>query len=80
MDAHFNLIGPVDELTLTVYNRAEVDDETEGEISNEGYVTFEKEKIDGLVFIVKVTKREAYIGKFIHFTLLASTKEGNVRL
>jgi hypothetical protein len=79
-DVHFNLIGPVDELALSVYNHAEVDENTEGEISTDGYITFTKENIDGLNFIAKVQKREAYIGKYIHFTILVSTKDGNVRL
>lgn len=79
-DVHFNLIGPVDELSLTVFNRAEVDESSEGEISTDGYITFTKEDIDGLHFVVKVQKREAYISKYIHFTILISTKDGNVRL
>lgn len=79
-DAHFNLIGPVDELTLSVFNRLEVDEASEGEVSTDGYITFAKDSIEGLNFIVKVQKREAYLNKYIHFTLLVSTKDGNVRL
>ncbi len=44
-DVHFNLIGPVDELTLSVYNHDEIDENTEGEISTDGYITFTKENI-----------------------------------
>jgi hypothetical protein len=55
------LIAPVDELTLTVYNRADADENTEGEISTDGYITFSKESIDGLNFVVKVQKREQYL-------------------
>lgn len=30
--------------------------------------------------MVKVEKREEFLKKYIHFTLLVSTQEGNVRL
>lgn len=53
-DVHFNLIAPVDELSLSVYNHEEADEKTEGEISTDGYITFTKENIEGLAFIVKV--------------------------
>lgn len=79
-DAHFNLIAPVNELTLTVYNKEEIKEGAEGEVSTDGYITFAKDSLDGLEFVVSVSKREGFLDKYIHFTLLVSTKEGNVRL
>ena len=78
-DVNFNLIGPVNELQLAVFNSQEPT-EGEGEISTDGYISVKKEDIHGLTFVVAVQKREAFLSKFIHFTLIVSTKEGNIRL
>jgi|JI9StandDraft_2_1071091.scaffolds.fasta_scaffold161726_2 hypothetical protein len=81
-DVNFNLIGPVNELNLVVMNdeRWTDDNRGEGEASTEGYLSFKKEDISSLNFVIKVEKKEEFLKKYIHFTLLVSTKEGNVRL
>jgi hypothetical protein len=46
----------------------------------EGFVSFRKDELESTSFFVRVQKREEYRKKFVHFTLIASTKEGNLRL
>ena len=46
----------------------------------EGYVSYDKADLKETSFVVKVLKREEYRKKYVHFTLIASTKEGNLRL
>lgn len=46
----------------------------------DGYVAFEKEDLKSNFFVIKVEKREEYRKKYVHFTLIASTKEANLRL
>lgn len=49
-------------------------------LSTDGYVSYKKDDINSLNFLIKVEKREQFLKKYIHFTVLASTMEGNVRL
>ena len=52
----------------------------EGRVSTDGYLSFDKDEINSLDFVIKVEKREEFSKKFIHFTLIATTKDGNMRL
>lgn len=56
------------------------DNTEESAVSTDGYLTFAKDSIDSLHFMVKVEKREEFLKKAVHFTLLVSTREGNIRL
>ena len=76
------MIGPVNELNLIVKNGEKWTDSNkgEGEVSTDGYVSVSKDDIESLNFVIRVEKREEYLKKYIHFTLIVTTKEGNVRL
>lgn len=81
-DVSFNLIAPVNELVLNVVNKQKVtkQDQDSAEVSSDGYIKFAKADINDLVFQIKVEKRAEYRNKYVHFTLIASTKEANLRL
>ena len=53
---------------------------TDSTYSLEGFLCFGKEDINSNDFVIKVQKREEYHKKYVHFTLIASTKTGNLRL
>ena len=76
------MIGPCNELALQVKNGEKwtEDNKGDGELSTDGYITFTEDNIESLHFVIKVEKREEYMKKAAHFTLLVSTKEANVRL
>lgn len=81
-DVTFNLIGPANQLDMLVINKEkpEKGDEDKADWANDGFVRFEKKDLNSTVFFINVRKKEAYASKWIHFTLIASTKEGNMRL
>ncbi len=57
---NFNLIGPVNELNLIVMNGDKWDDDSKDSnmLSTDGYISFKKDDIDSLNFLIKVEKRE----------------------
>lgn len=46
----------------------------------DGFVSFKKNELKSNNFVIKVEKREEYRKKFVHFTMIASTREGELRL
>ena len=54
--------------------------EEDQRISSDGYIKFAKDEIEREAFTIMVTKNERYLDKYVHFTLIASTKETNMRL
>jgi hypothetical protein len=46
----------------------------------DGYVFIEKADLKTVYLVAKVVKREEYRKKYVHFTLIVSTKESNLRL
>jgi hypothetical protein len=84
-DVSFNLVGPTNELNLYVLNEkkpaaTEKKDWKEAELSSDGFIKFSKDSLKGLDFVIKVEKRTEFQNKYVHFTLIVSTKEGNLRL
>lgn len=81
-DVSFNLIGPTNELILRVLNKEKPQEEDIGIalVSSDGYIRIPKEDFNGLRFIVMVEKRQEFLKKFVHFTMIASTQSGNMRL
>lgn len=57
---NFNLIGPVNELNLIVMNGDKWDDDSKDSnmLSTDGYVSYKKDDINSLNFLIKVEKRE----------------------
>ncbi len=57
---NFNLIGPVNELNLIVMNGDKWDDDSKDSnmLSTDGYISFKKDDINSLNFLIKVEKRE----------------------
>ena len=78
----FNLIAPVNELTLSAWNEDDPKKiiKAEHRLSTEGYLLFKSEEVKNERFTIMVTKNPRYKGKYIHFTIIASTKESNMRL
>lgn len=81
-DVSFNLIAPANQLNLLVLNKEkpEKGDEENADWATDGFIKFEKKDVNSTNFYVKVMKKEGFASKWIHFTLIASTKEGNMRL
>jgi hypothetical protein len=81
-DVSFNLIGPANQLNLLAINKEkpEKGDEQNADWATDGFIRFEKKELNTTTFFVKVEKKEGFANKWIHFTLIASTKEGNMRL
>jgi len=75
-DVSFNLIGPTNELVLTVYNidKPTKDSKNDGMVSSDGFIKYAKEEIKGLGFLIKVEKREEFRNKYVHFTMIVSSK------
>lgn len=86
VDVSFNLMAPLKELTMMILNKEGTDDldskkeAEEGEFTTEGSITYLKSDLKTTNFIVVVSKREEYKNKYVHFTLIASTKESNLIL
>ena len=53
---NFNLIGPVNELNLIVMNGDKWDDDSKDSnmLSTDGYVSYKKDDINSLNFLIKV--------------------------
>jgi hypothetical protein len=81
-DVSFNLIGPANQLDLLVINKEKPQkgDEENADWATDGFIKFEKKEISSNNFYVLVQKKGGFANKWIHFTLIASTKEGNMRL
>lgn len=79
MDVSFNLVAPLNHLNLLVSNGEQESDDLTS-MSSEGYITFQKEEIKSLTFIITVKKTELTKNKMTHFTLLASSSKAVVRL
>lgn len=81
-DVTFNLVGPTNQLDLLVLNKekpAEGDEESSN-WANDGFIKVEAKDINSLKFSVEVRKREAFKDKWIHFTLVASSKAAVMQL
>jgi hypothetical protein len=48
--------------------------------STDGYISFTKNEVKELEFTILIKKTEDHSKKFVHFTLIASTKNSNMRL
>ena len=77
----FNLISPLNSLYLLVENGKKVPNTKEMNIaSTDGYISFNKNEVKELEFTILIKKTEDHAKKFVHFTLIASTKNSNMRL
>lgn len=81
-DVSFNLIGPANQLDLLVVNKEKPErgDEERAEWAADGFVRFEKKGLESDSFYLKVQKKEGFASKWIHFTLIATTRDANMRL
>ena len=72
-------------MEIFVFNQEDLKEDTvkeaeESAYSLQGYVFIAKDDLQNKEFIIKVRKRQEYRKKYVHFTLIASTKAGNLRL
>ena len=76
-DVSFNLVAPLHELSFMVVNAAKLEsskEAAESEFSHEGFISFQKADLKHTAFTVLVTKTAQSKQRFVHFTLIASTK------
>ena len=71
----FNLLSPINSLTLTVSN---ADGQTL--TSSEGYIVFKRNDLRGDLFEIKIEKTKDFMLQYVHFTLILSTNDTAVRL